>query len=61
MRRVNYFLTHESLFSKQVLKKLAANEAHETLAVADAKLGNIIREKMDITCVANSSIQELMR
>ncbi|XP_003743589.1 nucleolar protein 58 [Galendromus occidentalis] len=43
---------------KKILKKL---EATETLAVADAKLGNIIKEKMDISCVANSSIQELMR
>ncbi|XP_022691479.1 nucleolar protein 58-like [Varroa jacobsoni] len=46
---------------KKVLKKLAVSDAHETLAVADAKLGNIIKEKMDILCVANSSIQELMR
>lgn len=46
---------------KKALKKVIAKEAHESLAVADAKLGNVIKEKFDISCVANSSIQELMR
>ncbi|XP_064475122.1 nucleolar protein 58-like [Ornithodoros turicata] len=46
---------------KKVLKKVVATEAHESLAVADAKLGSVIREKFEISCVANSSIQELMR
>ncbi|XP_037268482.2 nop5 ribonucleoprotein [Rhipicephalus microplus] len=46
---------------KKALKKIVAKEAHESLAVADAKLGNVIKEKFDISCVANSSIQELMR
>uniref|UniRef100_A0A131Y2Q0 Nucleolar protein 58 n=2 Tax=Ixodes ricinus TaxID=34613 RepID=A0A131Y2Q0_IXORI len=46
---------------KKVLKKVVAKEAHESLAVADAKLGNVIKDKFDISCVANSSIQELMR
>lgn len=46
---------------KKQLKKVFASEAHEKLAVADAKLGNVIKEKMEIDCVANSTIQELMR
>jgi len=46
---------------KKLLKKVFASEAHEKLAVADAKLGNVIKEKMEIDCIANSTIQELMR
>ena len=46
---------------KKLLKKVFASEAHEKLAVADAKLGNVIKEKMEIDCVASSAIQELMR
>jgi len=46
---------------KKMLKKIVAEEAHEKLAVADAKLGNAIQEKMDLNCVYDSSISELMR
>lgn len=46
---------------KSLMKKVVAKEAHEELAVADAKLGNVIKEKFNISCVANSAIQELMR
>lgn len=46
---------------KKVLKKVVAKEAHESLAVADAKLGNVIKDKFNISCVANSNVQELMR
>lgn len=46
---------------KTLMKKVVAKEAHEELAVADAKLGNVIKDKFDISCVANSSVQELMR
>ncbi|XP_071943048.1 nucleolar protein 58-like [Antedon mediterranea] len=46
---------------KKMLKKMAAKEAIDKLAVADAKLGNIIKEKFDLNCVYNNSIQELMR
>lgn len=31
------------------------------LLVADAKLGNAIKEKLELKCVANSGVQELMR
>merc|ERR1712096_263736 len=34
---------------------------HEKLAVADAKLGNSIKEKLEIDCVYDSKVLELMR
>jgi len=46
---------------KKVLKKLVVGEIQDELAVADAKLGNSIKEKLDLNCVSNSAIQELMR
>jgi len=46
---------------KQFLKKIFAKDAHEKLAVADAKLGQAIKSKLEIDCVADSSISELMR
>ncbi|GAB6019942.1 Nucleolar protein 58 [Chamberlinius hualienensis] len=46
---------------KKMLKKLFVKEAHESLAVADTKLGNAIKEKLNIQCVSNSAIHELMR
>jgi len=46
---------------KKMLKKLVAEDAHEKLAVADAKLGNAIQDKLDLNCVYDSKIGELMR
>jgi len=46
---------------KKLLKKVIAEDAHEKLAVADAKLGGSIQEKMDLSCVCDSKIGELMR
>jgi len=46
---------------KKMLKKIVAEDAHEKLAVADAKLGNAIKEKLDLNCVYDSKIGELMR
>merc|ERR1712183_801883 len=46
---------------KKMLKKIVAEDAHEKLAVADAKLGNVIKEKLEISCVYDSKIGELMR
>merc|ERR1712062_736724 len=46
---------------KKVLKKVIAEDAHEKLAVADAKLGGSIQEKLDLSCVYDSKIGELMR
>lgn len=45
---------------KKLLKK-QCEEIHEQLAVADAKLGNAIKDKLSIPCVSNTAIQELMR
>jgi len=46
---------------KKLLKKVIAEDAHEKLAVADAKLGGSIQEKLDLSCVYDSKIGELMR
>ncbi|PIK39983.1 putative nucleolar protein 58 [Apostichopus japonicus] len=46
---------------KKVLKKIVAKDAHAELAVADARLGNVIKDKLNLQCVHNSAIQELMR
>ena len=44
-----------------MMKKLAATDAQEKLAVADAKLGQVIKKKFEIDCVFDSNVQELMR
>jgi len=46
---------------KKLLKKVIAKEAAEKLAVADAKLGNAIQDKLDLKCVYDSKVAELMR
>lgn len=46
---------------KRMMKKLAKEELHEELAVADAKLGGAIKETYGMDCVTNSAVQELMR
>ncbi|XP_001641027.2 nucleolar protein 58 [Nematostella vectensis] len=46
---------------KKLLKKVVAKDAHEQLAVSDAKLGNIIKEKLSVNCVASTAVHELMR
>jgi len=46
---------------KKMLKKVMAEDAHEKLAVADAKLGNSIKDKLELNCVYDSKIGELMR
>ncbi|XP_005995463.1 nucleolar protein 58 isoform X2 [Latimeria chalumnae] len=46
---------------KKVLKKIAAKEAHEQLAIADAKLGGVIKEKLNLSCVHSPAVTELMR
>lgn len=46
---------------KKLLKKVIAKDASEKLLVADAKLGNSIQEKLDIKCVYDSKVMELMR
>ncbi|XP_063788661.1 nucleolar protein 58 [Pseudophryne corroboree] len=46
---------------KKVLRKIAAKEAHEQLAISDAKLGGVIKEKANISCVHSAMVTELMR
>lgn len=46
---------------KKALKKLVSEDVQNQLAVADSKLGNAIKDKMALQCVANSGIQELLR
>uniref|UniRef100_A0A8C5PL29 Nucleolar protein 58 n=1 Tax=Leptobrachium leishanense TaxID=445787 RepID=A0A8C5PL29_9ANUR len=46
---------------KKVLKKIAAKDAHERLAIADAKLGGVIKEKVNLSCVHSAMVTELMR
>ncbi|XP_049287420.1 nucleolar protein 58 isoform X1 [Anopheles funestus] len=46
---------------KKALKKLVVDDVQNQLLVADAKLGNAIKEKLSLQCVANTSVQELMR
>merc|ERR1712176_1044583 len=46
---------------KKLLEKVYAKDAHEKLAVADAKLGQSIKSSLEIDCVADSKISELMR
>ncbi|XP_057538652.1 probable nucleolar protein 5-2 [Amaranthus tricolor] len=47
--------------SKGLRKFLKAHCKGETLAVADSKLGNAIKEKLQIDCVHNNAVMELMR
>lgn len=47
--------------SKGLRKFLRAHCSGETLAVADSKLGNIIKEKLQVECVHNNAVMELMR
>ncbi|KAL7826011.1 hypothetical protein SRHO_G00337490 [Serrasalmus rhombeus] len=46
---------------KKVLKKVVAKDAHEQLAITDAKLGGVIKEKLNLSCVHSPAVAELMR
>ncbi|CAN9498335.1 unnamed protein product [Ophioblennius macclurei] len=46
---------------KKILKKVVAKEAHEQLAISDAKLGGVIKDKLDLNCVHSPAVAELMR
>ncbi|XP_028661982.1 nucleolar protein 58 [Erpetoichthys calabaricus] len=46
---------------KKVLKKVVAKEAHEELAISDAKLGGVIKDKLSLNCVHSPAVAELMR
>merc|ERR1711972_92639 len=51
----------ESKISKPLKKLLKKVDSSEELAVADAKLGQLIKEKFSIQCVFNKRTEELMR
>ncbi|KAG6430592.1 hypothetical protein SASPL_108662 [Salvia splendens] len=51
----------ESKPSKGLRKFLRSHCDGDILAIADSKLGNTIKEKLQIECVHNNSIMELMR
>ncbi|XP_072834804.1 nucleolar protein 58 [Pogona vitticeps] len=46
---------------KKILKKIVAKDAHEQLAVADAKLGGVIKDKLNLSCIHSPMVTELMR
>lgn len=43
------------------MKKLVVEDVQNELLVADAKLGNAIKDKMDLQCISNNGVQELLR
>ncbi|XP_057515732.1 probable nucleolar protein 5-2 [Amaranthus tricolor] len=51
----------ESKPSKGLRKFLKAHCQGDTLAVADSKLGNAIKEKLKIDCIHNNAVMELLR
>ncbi|CAA3003063.1 probable nucleolar 5-2 [Olea europaea subsp. europaea] len=51
----------ESKPSKGLRKFLRSHCESDILAVADSKLGNAIKEKLQIECVHNNAVMELMR
>lgn len=46
---------------KKMLKKVVAKDLQNQLLVADAKLGNAIKDKLNLPCLSNTAVQELMR
>ena len=58
---VSYILGKMSKGLKKLMKKIVASDANEQLAVADAKLGSVIKSKTDLDCVYSSNVMELMR
>ena len=51
----------DSKLSKGLKKFLKKHAEGETLAVIDAKLGNVIKEKLGIPCIYSSGVLELSR
>ncbi|XP_026283058.1 nucleolar protein 58 isoform X1 [Frankliniella occidentalis] len=49
------------MLKKMLKKQVAAEGVHNELLVADAKLGNAIKDKLSLSCVSNTAVQELMR
>lgn len=53
--------TLDKTLKKFLKKNIISKEVEDELAVADIKLGGLIKEKLDIKCVHNDSIMELFR
>jgi len=51
----------DSKMPKSLKKFLTKHAVDETVALADAKLGGIVKEKLNIPCVHSASVMELMR
>lgn len=49
------------MLKKMLKKQVAAEGVQDQLLVADAKLGNAIKDKLSVSCVSNTAVQELMR
>jgi nucleolar protein 58 len=50
-----------SLSCVQAIKKVISKDVQDQLLVADAKLGNAIKDKLNLSCISNSSVHELIR
>eukprot|EP00898_Chlorokybus_atmophyticus_P002268 jgi/Chlat1/3041/Chrsp208S00235 len=51
----------ESKLPKNLRKFLKKHASDDTLALADPKLGNLVKEKLGIQCVHSAGVMELMR
>ena len=51
----------DKTLSKFLKKNIVSKELKDDLAVADLKLGGLIKDKLDIQCVHNDSINEMFR
>lgn len=45
---------------KKLLKKVIVKAGEDQLAVADSKLATVIKDKINISCVSTSAVQDLM-
>eukprot|EP01038_Epipyxis_sp_PR26KG_P004538 gene4538-6408_t len=53
--------TLDKTLKKFLKKNIISKEISDELAVADIKLGGLIKDKLDIKCVCNDSVMELFR
>ena len=53
--------TLDKSLKKFLKKNITSKDIKDDLAVADTKLGGLIKEKMDIQCIHNEQIDSLMR
>ena len=51
----------DSKLPKSLKKFLSKHAAEDTVALADAKMGGIVKEKLNIPCIFSTAVQELMR